>query len=329
MLWNLGLSPLCGDAWLSGPVVPGLAVPCCPQAGCPEQAKSAPCSPASPSTAKGLLSIPHKSLTKDKLRQVPKCRVSPKLQSKGSYFKCPKKATQEGEWGVEQCSAVPGLGRSQRNVSPKLLGFVLRINPSSDHPRWMKGMLWQCCPQLEAARSLQHPSDVPLPLLSTALRCQTRQREKTHTKNPPQALCLWCTNPPSTLNSTLVPALLASALRGSRLQLRVLGFKLAELHVLRKLSMRTGSPELLPESLRVELKLKHPSCTAQEKPSALLEASCCCDHHHTPVQKPSHALSFSEIPGIHPKWVLKHRAFLTACMGTASPSHIGTTSSHK
>lgn len=136
----------------------------------------------------------------------------------------------------------------------------------------MKGKLRECCPQLEAAHSLKYPQMFPLPLLSTALRCQTRQREENPHQKPPTGSVPVMYKPSQSLEFTSVLALLAPALRGSCLQLRVLGFKLAELHVLRKPSMMgTGSPGLLPQSLRVEWKLKHPSCTAQEKPSVLLE----------------------------------------------------------
>lgn len=106
----------------------------------------------------------------------------------------------------------------------------------------------------------------------------------------------------------------------------VLGFKLAEPHVLRKLSTGTGSPGLLPESLRVELKQKHPSCTAQENLSALLEASCCCDHRHTSVRKPSHALPSVKSLELIPKecW---NTELSSQPVREQSPSHTGTTSS--
>lgn len=106
----------------------------------------------------------------------------------------------------------------------------------------------------------------------------------------------------------------------------VLGFKLAEPHVLRKLSTGTGSPGLLPESLRVELKQKHPSCTAQENLSALLEASCCCDHRHTSVRKPSHALLSVKSLELIPKecW---NTELSSQPVREQSPSHTGTTSS--
>lgn len=155
-----GAVTLCGDAWLSGLVVPRLAVPCCPQAGFPGQAKSAPCSPASPSTAKGLLATANTSLTKAKLRQVPQCRASPKLQS---WLKSTNKAIQEGEvlGTALLCQRTGGMA-GVKGMSPQAAGFCFEDKPSSEHPRWMKGKLWECCHQLEAAKSIRCSPAPPL-----------------------------------------------------------------------------------------------------------------------------------------------------------------------
>lgn len=67
----------------------------------------------------------------------------------------------------------------------------------------------------------------------------------------------------------------------------------------------------------------------QDKPFALLEASRRCDHQHTPVQKPSHALplvkSLEFIPGIHPSQPAREQPPSHTNKGGAIPSTQGNT----